>query len=104
MTMLDWDHSYWKEWLSLYFSHQMISKPMHFYCPDWRRGVLYDKVKELLNDEQKEKLNEFLEQERVDKDPNLYWCPKTDWGRYVEVKNAEKGTKHKGSFWSKLII
>ena len=73
-----------------------MSKPIELSCPDWWKSISLDKVKELWCDELNEKLDQFLEQERIDRDPHLYWWPRIDWGRYVEIKNVQKGKKHKG--------
>ena len=76
----------------------MKRKPLIYSCPDCGKTVPKSKVELLLNDEEKENFERFERQNKVDLDPNLYWCPKVNCEKYVNVEeNINKNQKQKAT-------
>ena len=91
---LGWKHSFWRKWIATHFLFQMKSKPLRYSCPDWGNQIDNNMVKLLLSKEEQKKSEMFELQDKVDQDPNLYWCPRPNWGKYV---NKLEGNKSKPS-------
>ena len=75
----------------------MKRKPLIYSCPDWGKTALKSKVKLLLKEEEKENYRKFKRQNKVDLNPNLFWCPRVNWGKYVYVEDIVKNQKQKAT-------
>ena len=75
----------------------MKRKPLIYSCPDCGKTILKSKVESLLNDEEKENFQKFERQNKVDLDPNLFWCPRVDWDKYVYAGDVIKNQKQKAT-------
>jgi len=94
---LDWGHKYCEEWIVTHFTYQIKSKVLISTCPDCFMPLSESFVKPLLKEEVQNMLEEFKHQREVDMDPTLYWCPRTNCGKYVQILGVKKGTKHKAT-------
>ena len=75
----------------------MKKKPLIYSCPDWGKSIQKSHFERLLNDEEKENFERFERQNKVDLDPNLFWCPRVDWDDYVYVGDVIKNQKQKAT-------
>ena len=58
--------------------YQIKNKTRTNTCPDCYEIISESKVLSFLKDEEKDIYNKFKLQKKVDRDPSLYWCPKTN--------------------------
>lgn len=67
-------------------------------CPNWYTDFENLHQGDLMTDEYKGKLLRNLEHLKVDRDPNLHWCPKPDWNLFVQEKLKKRGKKQKSTW------
>lgn len=90
-------HSYCKIWVKTHFVTQINMKVIENTCPDWYSIIRENVVFDLLEDQEKLRFLEFKNQISIDRNPNLHWCPRIDWGKFVEIPKTKVGKKRKAT-------